>query len=264
VKISLLALTALYCAGCASLPRLDSAELMKRLTDAHSQCQSYEESGTIRDVEVEGGQTNLSHVHFNVQFVRDLVFRLELHCERKHGVGPYSLVYYWDRGKWSEFNSINTYYQWNPVKLNADEDFLIGGGVALSFDLMPFIPRILCLSDHLCGFRGSDGGEFSINGIAETKRADVTVECLHLRSVYCLRLKSDVAMYRDEEDYWIDPNTYTILKRRSIYTKDRGDHTDVTTRESSHHPKLDTIPKNKLIEFNPPASPANKGAELDH
>jgi len=234
---------------------------MRRMTDAYSKCQSYEETGTIYDVEVEGGETNVSRIRFHVQFVRDLVFRLEIHCERKHGAGPYSLVYYWDRGRWSEFNSINSHYQRSPVIPNADEDAVIGGGVALSFDLMPFIPRILCLSDHLCGFRGSAGGEFSINGIAQTKRADVTVERLHLRSVYRLALKRDVAMYHDEEDYWIDPKTYTILKRRAHYTKDRGDHTNVTTRESSHHPKLDTIPTNKLIEFNPPASRANKSLQ---
>src|SRR4030095_13737576 len=97
---------------------------MKRMTAAYSQCQSYEEAGTIHDVEVESGETNVSHV----RFVRDRVFRLELHCERKHGIGPYSLVYYWDHGKWSEFNSINTHYQRNPVRQNTDEDSLIGGG----------------------------------------------------------------------------------------------------------------------------------------
>jgi hypothetical protein len=229
------------------------------MTDAHSKCQSYEDSGKIYNVETEGRETNVSRLRFHVQFMRDLVFRLELHCERKHHVGPYSLVYYWNRGKWSEFNSIRTHYQENPVKLDADQDFLIGGGVALSFDLMPFIPRILCLSDHLCGFRGSDGGERSINGIVETKSADVTVERLRLRPVYRLTLKRDIAtMYHDVEDYWIDPHTYTILKRRAHYTIDRGNSQNVTTRETSHHPKLNTIPRTKSIEFSPPPSQANQ------
>ena len=240
---------------------MESTELIKRMTDTHSRCQSYEDVGTIAEVEIEGRETNTSRVRFRVQFVRSRAFRLELHSERQHGIGPYSLVYYWDGARWSVFNSINSHYGSNPVITNADDSEVVGGGVALSYDLVPFTPRLLCLSEDFCGFRGADGGKFSINGIPQTKSAKVSIERLRLRQVYRLTLLRDVAMYHDVEDYWIDPHTYTIIKRRSQYAKDRGNHTDFTTRESTHRPKLGTLTDGSLIEFSPPHSRATKSLE---
>lgn len=229
---------------------------MKRMTYTHSSCQSYEDVGTIDDVEIERGEINVSHIRFHVQFVRGRVFRLELHSERKHHAGPYSLVYYWDGNSWSVFNSLYSNYGHNPVITNADEHGEVkGGGLALSYDLIPFSAHLLCVSDNFCGFHGLSEGEFSINGIPQVKTANVTVDRIGFRKVYRLTFIRDIAgYYRDVEDYWIHPKTHTILRRQSQYTKYREDHVVFTTRDSIHRPKLDTLTNALLIGFSPPRS----------
>ena len=225
---------------------------MKRMADTHSTCQSYEDVGTIEDVEIDAGGTNVSRIRFHVQFVRSRFFRLELHSERQHGIGPYALVYYWDGNKWSIFDSINSHYGTSPVITNADPTKVIGGGVALSYDLMPFIPNLLCVSSGFCGFRGLNEEVFSIDGVPQTKGAKVAIERFRLKQVYRLTLTRDIAIYHDVEDYWIDPQSYAVIKRRSQYAKDRGNHTDLTTRETIHRPEFGTLSDSALIEFSPP------------
>src|SRR5437660_12758320 len=94
---------------------MESTELMKRMTDTHSRCQSYEDVGTIAEVEIEGRETNTSRVRFRVQFVRSGGFRFEHHSEQHHGIGAYSLVYYCDVATCSVFNSIHSLYGTNQV-----------------------------------------------------------------------------------------------------------------------------------------------------
>lgn len=226
---------------------------MKRMTDAYSHLQSLEDVGTIEEVEmIDHGKTDVSHVDFRIQFIRDRAFRLELHSENKKGVGPYSLIYYWDGNTWSLFDSINLYYGSNPVKTNADWADITGSGAAVSYDLMPSTPCLLCVTDHFCGFRGLNEEVFAINGIPQTKLAKVTVVRLGTRHVYRLTLTRDVAIYHDIDEYWIDPQTYTIIKQRSRDSQRREERTDITALETIHSPRRNSLSHDAVIAFNPP------------
>ena len=168
------------------------------------------------------------------------------------------MIYYWDGSRWTIFNSIELHYGRDSVNTNADEADIRGSGAALSYDLMPFTPQLLCLDDHFCGFRGSDGGELAINGVRQTKCATATIGHLGTKKVCRLTLTRDVNVYHDIENYWIDPQTFTIIKQRSYSAQKAENHTDITTRQTLHRPKVSTLPQDAVIKFSPPQARSNK------
>ncbi|PYJ82846.1 MAG: hypothetical protein DME22_17260 [Verrucomicrobia bacterium] len=224
---------------------MDSARLIERMTSAYPSCQSFEDSGTIREVEIEAGETNVTLTSFRIQFVRGQAYRMEIDADRTYGVGPYSLVYHWDGRGWSSYDSLNLYYGWQPVRTNVSKDSIIGSGVALSFGLFPDMPRLLHLEE----------GDFS--GFRRYDSAQLATDRLGGRPVYRLTLRWEFWGDDDTDEYWIAPDTFTVLQRREHSIKNRGDRIDTLTRMSTHSPRLDTLPPDARIEFSPPKSRAN-------
>ncbi|MFN7139946.1 MAG: hypothetical protein ACK4UN_11470 [Limisphaerales bacterium] len=234
----LLACMVILLAGCTTLPRLDPSVLIERIENTYANCQSFEDSGSLREIELEAGQTNIAQVTYEIQFVRDRVFRMELHVQRDHGVGPYSLIYYWDGHRWSTYDSIQLYYGWSPVRTN--QDSVLGSGVALSSGVFPLMFRLLRVQeDDSSALRIYDRGK-------------VRVERLEGKPVYHLRLWLEAGPFYDLDDYWVDPQTYTILKWRQHRRRNWGDHIEVTTRDALAAPQVNTLSPETVIQFEPP------------
>lgn len=227
---------------------MDSARLIERMTSAYASCQSFEDSGVIREVEIDAGETNVTATSFRIQFLRGQAYRMQVDADRTHGVGPYSLVYHWNGRTWSSYDSIDLHYGLQPVRTNVSKYSIIGSGVALSFGLFPSMPRLLHLED----------GDFS--GFRLYDSAEVATDRLHGRPVYRLTLRWEFWGDHDTDEYWIAPDTFTILQRCEHEIKNRGDRIDTLTRTSTHSPRLGALPRDARIEFSPPKSRANKGA----
>jgi hypothetical protein len=238
-------------AGCASLPPLDSSELMTRMAEAHAGMRSFEDRGTVHDVEVDGGETNVSRISFHVIFVRDNVFQVSLRSERQHHAGSYSMIFHWDGKKWSQYNSLSLQHGFNPVETSEDGSGVIGSGIALSYGLMPFTARLLGINEDFRGFHGLDKGQLFIGNDPQVKTAQAAIDRLHDRPVYRLTLRATVAGFDDLENYWIDPRSYAILKREDRYIKPPGLFSPVI-RKSLHSPRINTLPEDTIVPFKPP------------
>lgn len=229
-------------AGCASLPPMESPRLIERMTNAYASCQSFDDTGSIRELRTELGDTIISEVSFRIQFSRGRAYRLELHSERKGGAGPYSLIYYWDGQTWSTYDSLDLHDALEPVHTNQTDSAVLGSGTALSYELVPGNLRLLHMKEGLfSGFRLYDS-------------AEVAVGRFHGRSVY--RLTLHIAFGErdhDTHDYWIDPHTYMILRERAYSVTYSEDRVDTTRRDTFHSPEPDALPEDRMIEFEPPA-----------
>jgi hypothetical protein len=225
--------------GCQTLPPIDSSELIGRMTNAYGSCHTFSESGLITELEIEFGETNVSRINYQIEFVRGGPFRMELHSERQHGAGSYDLIYYYDGKSWSEYDTLNAQFPRSPlIKTNIS---VYGRGIALSYGLVPELPKLLHLDTNMFqGFRQFD-------------RASVKHSRLDGNLVYRLTLEWSFWSDREVDDYWIDPRTFFALKQRTYEWKDRGKRIDTLTRESFRTPRLNPFPSTKEIKFNPPA-----------
>jgi len=224
------------------------------MADAHARVQSFEDRGTIHDIEVDDGETNVSLVNFHVRFIRDQVFQLTIESQRFHHAGPYLVVYNWNGNHWSEYNSLNWLSDRDAAETDADEDTVAGSGLAISYGLMPLTARLLCVVEPFRGFHGLDGGTMSIGESQQVKTAQATTDRLNGRSVYRLTLDRKVAGFHDLENYWIDPHTYTILKRecRHIKPAEVFGYGNLIVRSSIHAPKINPSPLADAVTSNRP------------
>jgi hypothetical protein len=236
-------------------------QLIQRMQGTYATSKSFTEHGTIQEAEAENGITNQSYVHYHLEFVREHAFRLELRCERNRNLRPYSLVYFWADGKdWSIYNTVNPLYGQQHVKSGADESDVRGSGAALAYDLVPFMPALLCINDHFCSFRGTAGGSVAFNGIKQTETQEAAVARLDGKQVFLLTLKRDMAIYHETDCYWIDPDSFLILKTRSVELR-QGEHSQVIIRETRHHPTKNAS-AHDIPSFDPPIArnnPADPG-----
>jgi len=239
--LTIVVIFSLFFAGCASLPPIESSRLIECMTNTYASCQSFEDSGSIREMEIKSGETNVTHVTYQIRFARGRAYRMELHAERTQGVGPYSLIYHWDGSRWSTYNSIDLYYGSKPVRTNDPDDSVIGSGAALSFGLFPDTARLLHIkAGDFCGFQNYD-------------RAEVSIGRLSGRSVYRLTLHFKLWGDYDTDEYLIEPQTYAILRTRELSVRERRGRFDITKRVALHSPKMNMIPEDVMIEFRPPA-----------
>jgi hypothetical protein len=223
---------------------MDSSNLIEHITNVYANCRSFEDSGSLREVKIESGETNVSDVAFHMEFVRGHAYRLELHSETSYGIGPYSLIYYWDGRKWSSYDSIDLHDGDEPEHTNANEGLLIGSGWALSHGLFPDNPRLLKIKEYP-----------PFAGFYPYNSATVAIDTFQDRPVYRLTLFLKILGVGDATSFWVDPHSYLILRERANLTIDTGDggYKETTIRDTLHSPKLDSFATNKMIEFSPPA-----------
>lgn len=227
--------------GCVTLPKIEPAALIQNVTNAYASCASFEDHGTVCSKEIADGETNIARSVFQLQFLRNKAFKFTLNVDRKYGVGPYSLIYYWDGSNWSSYDSIETHYGLNPVHTNTD---IAGSGAASTFGLIPPLPVLLKLSP----------GYFSEMRLFTYGRAQVSVERLKGKWVYHLRLENNLGEGSLLDDYWIRPMDWLVLKHRrhAVFVPSAGT-TNVVTRETVHSPKKNSQITTNMFFFNPPA-----------
>jgi hypothetical protein len=225
--------------GCASLPPMSPERLTVKLCNAYAKCQSFEDSGVIKQLE---NGTNETRVNYSIQFVRGKVFRMQLHADRYFDAGPYTLVFYsTPPDGWLMYDSLNL--QWGGPLIETNSE-VFGAGIAISYGLFPEIPQLL----------GLDNGDFRqfFPDSRYYKSATVTSSRLHGMSVYKLALAlnglSEDEQRPDIHEYWIDPKTYQILKER---VRDWEDESEITTRVTWHEPHFNLLSSDAKVEFNP-------------
>jgi hypothetical protein len=201
---------------------------------------------------VDDGETNVSRVSFHVLFIRNQAFQLSLDSRREHHAGPYSLIYHWDGTTWSTYNSLDILRARDPIETNVES--VVGSGIALSYDLVPFVPNLLCVTEGFRGFRGLAEGDLFMGETKQVRTAQAVADQLNGRAVYRLTLTRKVAGYDDLEHYWIDARSYAILKRESRHTAPQR-YASLVVRKSVHAPRMNALAPNTPIVFKPPASP---------
>jgi hypothetical protein len=232
---------AMVLSGCASLPSMSPGTLTVKIRNAYEKCQSFEDSGVIKQSE---SRTNETRVNYSIQFVRGKVFRMQLHADRRFDAGPYTLVYYLKPPDgWSAYDSLNLQWGRPLIETNCDNDEIFGGGVALSYGLVPDVPCLLCLDSVL----------FNQRFPPYYKSATVTSSRLHGLPVYKLALElnglSNDEQKPDIHEYWVDPKTYQILKE---CFRDWGYESGMTTRATWHKPRFNLLSSDAKVGFNPP------------
>lgn len=234
------------------------------MCNAYAGCQSFEGSGTIKEREIDSVSTNRSVVSYQVQFVRGGPFRAKLQVKNNFGIGRRSLMYYWDGNAWSIYDSAYLYHNMNPVRTNADEAEVFGSGNGASHGLIPLTPALLCLYGRLCGFWSPGSDTSSIDGVRAIKIAEVGQGRFRGNAVYRLNIRYDLERFHNEYIYWIDPQSYMILKDQAHEVVNPPSLPSVMDRDTTHSPLFNVLSGDARIEFDPPIDADRKLANQFH
>jgi hypothetical protein len=231
-----------------------------------------QKTGYWKKTVIESGITNHTEYTFSTRFNRDAAFRMEIDAVRNHGAGSYKLIYYNNGPLWNTYNSLDrTVSGQDPVSSNVSPASVCGGGIALAPDLIPDVPARLGIDNNL------------FSGFGYYSSAQVNTELLEGRPVYHLildeRLGSALCPIKfsmsvndttlaqikcgedkDIRELWVDADSYLILRGRRIAIRSYVDQTLSPPQKSTSveiqnwkcSPKLNCLPANALIEFNPP------------
>jgi hypothetical protein len=232
--------------GCTSLPPVESSALIQRVKMAYTNCQTFADSGSVREVDTLLGMK--SRGHYSIEFIRGRCFRLELRTTRSVGIGNLSLIYFWDGRSWSSYDSAWLERKHDAVTTNLTHYDLIGPGIADTCGLFPDIELLLGVIDP---------------GFYDFTSATTTSGWLYGRRVYCLsliRIDAD-GTFESKHEFWIDPQKYVILMDRYHHALKFGGDVNTTSRQTVHSPKLDSLPLDTLIDFRPPESRPNKSLQ---